>query len=112
MNALAGPKSYKSFEQLFVAVMAGDTEQEDYTYHSVVGDIPELHEADLDAEGDVETYDDNPVGYGRVGNEYEVTLTDVHHKESGRPIEISALPGDIRDALEQKVLDEWLADRR
>ncbi len=96
-----------------VAVLAGKTEKpvmEDHTYSQLQDDIPDLHTADLEAEGDVETYND-PFGTGDAYTEFEVELTHVRHKDSGRSIFLSALTSDVRDALEQKVLDAFLQGR-
>ncbi len=112
MNISGAKQSFNSFEDMYVALLAGPIESSNrLTYSVLPDDIPDLHEADLVAEGDVETYSD-PFATGDAYTEYEVELTDVRHKESGRPIEISALSTDMRDALEQRVLDEWLKDRR
>ena len=94
MNIIAGKQHFESFAELFLWVVY---EPQDHTYTILPDGIPDLRVEDLTAEGDIEI---NGM----------VTLTDVRHKSSGRPVEISALDIGMRAALEQRVFDELQGD--
>jgi len=80
-----------------------------YSYRLTSLNLPDVTAACLVADGRVAVEKD-PYGVGASNTTYEVTLTDVRHKDSGREIFISALPAGLVNELEERVLEDYLLE--